>query len=98
MEKSLLELAEAMRLAAEAGDFETVSALLERRQAYLEEALARAADDPRVYEALVQVATQDQEILERILKEQERIRDELAKLQARRRMRAAYLKNMAGYE
>lgn len=88
----LLELTRAMRLAAEAGDFETVADLFEQRQVQLDAILRQGATDlfPAV---IVQVLAQDQEIISLIQQERDKIAVELAKLRAGQRAQQAYVDN-----
>ncbi len=88
----LLELTRAMRLAAEAGDFETVADLFEQRQVQLNAILRQGAIDllPAV---IVQVLAQDKEIISLIQRERDQIEIELAKLRAGQRAHQAYVDN-----
>lgn len=91
--ESLLQLTGAMRAAAGTGDFEKIAELLKTREVQLNSVLEQGAEDLKVYEVLSQVLAQDKEIISLILKEQDRIRAELTKLRAGRRMRSAYFEN-----
>jgi dsDNA-binding SOS-regulon protein len=86
--ENLLEVTLAMRLAAEAGDFEKVAQLLDLRAAKWEE--VKNALDPAQEETLSEVLAQDQQILALIQREQERIAEELAKLRVGQKALWAY--------
>ncbi len=88
MEESLLEVTLAMRLAAEAGDFEKVAELLELRAAKWEE--VKDALDWAQHGTLSEVLAQDQQILALIQREQDRIAKELARLRAGQKALWAY--------